>query len=191
MRRFLLILLAALMIFPGTSFGEKGNREDLDSDLHLKNMYVRDLNYYYFNGDIAQTALEVFEDLVKDKGLVFEEGGKTTEFNLKRKRIVPDETGQKHIRMFQYYKGLPVIGGELIFHVDKEDKIYQVNGKYLLPSDISIEPSINANTALQIGLDELYGKPKLNVTKEPSLVIYNSHLTYHFVISHKKTEVRQ
>ena len=85
----------------------------------------------------------------------------------------------------QRYKGLPVVGAELIVHINNQNVIYKINGKYLTDTKVSIKPNIDADTVLQIGLDEHKGKAGLHVSsKDPSLVIYGSHLAYHYVISY-------
>jgi Zn-dependent metalloprotease len=82
-----------------------------------------------------------------------------------------------------------VIGGELIVHVNENGIIHRINGMYLSPTDISIEPTITGDTAVEAGLAELEGTHELRVTKEPSLVIYDSRLAWHFVISHEEPDL--
>jgi Zn-dependent metalloprotease len=107
------------------------------------------------------------------------------------KGILTDTLGYKHVRMAQRFQGLPVIGGELIVHINDQNVIYQISGKYLPAIKVSVEPSIDPEAALQIGLDEHQAKPGLRVSKEPSLVIYGTHLAYHYVISYEGAEVGQ
>ncbi len=112
-----------------------------------------------------------------------------TEFVLKRSDT--DKLGYKQIRLDQHFKGLPVIGAECIVHIDKQNVICQTSGKYCSDINISIKADIQAEVAMKIGLDEHKGKAGLQVSKKPSLVIYGSHLAYHYVVSYKDEEAGQ
>jgi len=100
------------------------------------------------------------------------------------KRSLSDRLGHKHTRVGQYFKGLPIVGGELIIHKNGRGGAYQVNGKYLSRIGASIEPSISAEEALRVGLDEQQGKPGLRASRNPSLVIYGKRLAFEYVLSH-------
>ena len=39
-----------------------------------------------------------------------------------------DSIGMKHVRYQQKCKGVPVVGGELIVHLDNNNKVTMVNG---------------------------------------------------------------
>ncbi|MBN1205260.1 MAG: M4 family metallopeptidase [Myxococcaceae bacterium] len=65
-------------------------------------------------------------------------------------RVSVDELGHQHLRFSQLKNGLPVIGGELILHVDRAGNIYAANGSArdtrstgLLPA----QPRISAEAA--------------------------------------------
>lgn len=102
-----------------------------------------------------------------------------------------DKKGNSHIRVAQRYKGLRVIGAEIIVHVNKENSIYHVNGKYMSDPNISATPSVEAKEALQIGLDEQQGKSEMHVIHDPELVIYGGRLAYFYIIEHEGPEVGQ
>jgi Zn-dependent metalloprotease len=99
--------------------------------------------------------------------------------------VETDSLGFTHIRMAQLVQGLPVVGGEMIVHIDNRNVVYYINGKHLPPVAISIEPSISSETVLQAAIEEFAGVPEVEVGKQPSLVVYGSHLAYHFVILQK------
>ncbi|MEW5800777.1 MAG: M4 family metallopeptidase [bacterium] len=180
----IIVILFALLDSATAMGGEYSNST-------LKSIYVRNLTQEYSGSDVAPQTIRAFENLMEEKGLEFTiEGEKITGFDIRQISGV-DETGQKHIRMGQTYRGLPVIGGELIAHIKNHNVIHQVNGKYLPLLTICVEPSIDADTALQTGLDELHGRPSLRITKAPSLVIFESRLAYHFVISHEGSQPGQ
>jgi Zn-dependent metalloprotease len=130
--------------------------------------------------DPEQGAIESIDHLMKAAGS-----------KAVKKTIQHDKLGYKHVRLLQYYKGLPVVGSEVVVHINKENVVYLIQGDYLPSINVSTEPSVSATAALQIGLDELSGKPGLRVTGEPTLVIYGSQLAYHYVLSHEGNEVGQ
>ncbi len=150
-------------------------------------------------GIAAETASGVVKSLINTgsldtiKGLSPEEisGLESRGTNVTVKRTMVDKMGNKHIRTFQKYLGLTVVGAEIIVHIDKQNRIFQINGKYLPAPSISVRPSIEAETALQIGLDEQQGKPELRVSSDPELVIYGGRLAYFYVIEHKGPDVGQ
>jgi hypothetical protein len=127
-----------------------------------------------FTGTAHQAAVAAVDDLLAPVG---------SEAVVKRTQT--DRLGYTHVRLEQRYKDIPVVGGELIVHRNKQDITYQINGKYMEDITVSVEPGIEAQTALQVGLRELRGKSSLRVSKEPTLVIYGSHLAYHYTLSHE------
>ena len=198
-------MMFLMIVVPNNLLAFKAPDEDLkmtlDSKLALKSILIRNFNQA-INGDAGQAAMDIVNNLMNAGSI----GGKQslqsgrsdtvntamiTESNAELKRIQTDRLGYKHIRLAQFYKGVPVVGAEIIVHVNKQNVIYQISGKYLPAIKVSVEPTIDADAALQIGLDEHQGKPGLRVSKEPSLVIYGAHLAYHYVISHEGTEVGQ
>jgi Zn-dependent metalloprotease len=46
-----------------------------------------------------------------------------------------DGLGQSHVRMTQTYRGIPVLGGELIVHVD-QDGLFAINGRFVSDLDV-------------------------------------------------------
>ena len=96
-----------------------------------------------------------------------------------------DKLGYRHFRMEQRYKGIAVIGAQLVFHVNSSGMIYYVSGKNAPGLDISVKPALSEESALQIGLDDQADVSNKEVTRDPALVIINTRLAYHFVISSK------
>ena len=191
MKRILSILLIVSLLLPGVVFGKMKKTENSKSKRQLKRIHLRNLERPV-QGDLMQATLEAVEDLMKPKGVRFrKEKVEDTGFRPKFKEIKEDKLGHKHIRMLQYYKGLPVVGGELIIHINEKGVIHLLNGNYLSPIDVSIEPTIDGDTALQVAYTELQDKSDLRLTKGPSLVIYDSHLAYHFVISYAEPLIQQ
>lgn len=59
-----------------------------------------------------------------------------------------DELGFTHSKYHQYYKGIPVIGGTMIFH-EKEGAVKHVNGNYYKNINIDTLPSYSFSKALE------------------------------------------
>ncbi len=63
-----------------------------------------------------------------------------------------DGLGQSHVRMTQTYRGIPVLGGELIVHVDG-DGLLGINGRFVsgldLPSFAALAPAESAGAAVR------------------------------------------
>lgn len=99
-----------------------------------------------------------------------------------------DKIGFQHIRIAQQYKGLPVVGAQLIVHINDKGLVYMINGRYQADTNISITPTVVADDALQIGLNEQQGKKNMQVTLKPTLVIYGPWLAWSYVIEYKDKE---
>ena len=95
-----------------------------------------------------------------------------------------DHLGFQHIRIAQNYKGLPVVGSEVIVHLDGQGRVYMLNGQYQEDKEIDIEPAITAEDALAIGIgdEEQTGDNGLQVVLQPELVIYNGQLAWHYIV---------
>ncbi|HFC00635.1 MAG TPA: hypothetical protein ENJ53_07505, partial [Phaeodactylibacter sp.] len=66
------------------------------------------------------------------------------------KKTDTDDLGQRHIRMQQQFRGIPIYGSELILH-EKDGDIYLVNGRhYPTPQLDNITPTIHLQNAKQI-----------------------------------------
>jgi vibriolysin len=70
-------------------------------------------------------------------------------------KINVDDAGDRHFRYAQTYRGLPVIGGELVVHVDVKGAIFAVNGPARgdLPAELGAAAIGQATAASQIGHD--------------------------------------
>ena len=107
-------------------------------------------------------------------------------------KLQRDGLGYRHVRLKEHYKGLPVVGAESIVHINRQNVVCKVNGKCCYSDiNISIIPDIDADVALQIGLEEHKGKAGLQISRKPSLLIYGQYLAYHYVISYKDKELGQ
>jgi Zn-dependent metalloprotease len=67
-----------------------------------------------------------------------------------------DDLGFTHYRMQQYFRGIPVFGGQAIIHADPEGVVERLNGRYFpTPSMETINPQVNKETAQNIAKSDL------------------------------------
>src|SRR5262249_51469952 len=73
-----------------------------------------------------------------------------------------------HIRMTQTYKGLPVVGGELIVHLT-EDKVAGINGRFVADLDLPTQPTITPDqaTAQALAFVKDHGGLNARVSEDP------------------------
>ncbi|AKJ07516.1 Zinc metalloproteinase precursor/aureolysin [Archangium gephyra] len=74
------------------------------------------------------------------------------------KRVSVDEQGHTHIRYGQTKNGLPVVGGELIVHVDHEGRIYAANGSARDGELVASTARISGEAARVAALDSTSGR---------------------------------
>ncbi len=171
--------------------------------LGLKSVVERNINQIA-GTDKAQSAKEMLENRLNSAARSFSSSGTTpslsiesdavrgaagSPFSMELQSTQTDNLGHEHIRMTQHYNGLPVIGAEMVVHIDDSDVIYQTNGRYLPALDISTDPAITADAALQIGLNEQEPIAPTEVTEEPALVIYGGKLAYYYVLTQNGPDV--
>ena len=78
---------------------------------------------------------------------------------LKLKAVQADELGFRHVRLTQTFRGLEVIQSELIFHFNRENALYLINGSYLAtPANVQTRPSLSAAAAARAVAVELKAK---------------------------------
>jgi Zn-dependent metalloprotease len=84
-----------------------------------------------------------------------------------------DEQGMTHVRMGQTYKGLPVVGGELIVHLTK-DKVAGINGRFVADLDFPTEPALTGERAAEQALSFIKneGEGKASVVEMRRPVIF-------------------
>lgn len=153
-------------------------QQTLNADLNhrpipsnLRTVLIRNINQSVA-GDARAGSMAAAKDLLALDG-----------FQTKVKNVQTDPLGFRHIRLALRYKGLPVIGAEIIVHVNQSDMIYQINGKCPPAPDLSVAPLITATAATQIGMHEHQGHVGVHVSKGPHLVIFGGQLAYHYVIA--------
>ena len=110
---------------------------------------------------------------------------KVPEEELQLKAVGTDMRGNRHVRYQQMYKGLPVFGGELVVHMDGENAIRGVNGKFTPRIDLPTEPTVPAEDARKTVLEHAPDN-KERPGAEPLLLVFihegKPHLTWHMTV---------
>ncbi|CAK8713924.1 hypothetical protein KKHLCK_02975 [Candidatus Electrothrix laxa] len=156
-------------------------KEKSNNPLQLKKVSLRKQGFPVAD---VQSAVALAEDIMNvgsSQAIAIASGlsarnstGGSTAFLIKTKT---DHLGLTHFRIAQEYKGLRVIGAELIVHVNDQGLAYMLNGQYQEDKDLDIEPAITAEDALHIGTEN-----GGQVAQQPELVIYNGQLAWHYII---------
>ena len=97
------------------------------------------------------------------------------ELKLNRVRDLPE--GRSVVKFKQMHQGLPVIGGEMIVHMDRQKNVRSVNGELSPDINVDITPLISAASAESMALARVkmkYGVPDSSLEALPAeLSIYN------------------
>ncbi|QSQ28067.1 M4 family metallopeptidase [Pyxidicoccus parkwayensis] len=99
----------------------------------------------------AQRARDAGEDVravLRDLAPVFRLNDSDLVF---RKQSV-DEQGHRHLRFRQLHQGLPVIGGELVLHVDPEGRVYAANSSARGGTAVSVEVKVAPEVAAKVAV---------------------------------------
>ena len=88
------------------------------------------------------------------------------------RKIQVDDLGMKHVRLDQHYKGLSVIGGELIVHFAANGSIKTVNGNFESGIDIDITPVVTGQAAVQTSVSDLATFFGQGNPRDPELVVF-------------------
>lgn len=94
------------------------------------------------------------------------------EDELTTRKIQYDNVGKTHVRIDQIYQGLPVIGGELIAHFDRDMSLRTVNGTYYPEIGIDTKPAILSREAVEFASTDLRTFFGSGEPDEPELVVF-------------------
>ena len=106
------------------------------------------------------------------------------------KRADRDKLGFHHVRLAQTYRGLRVVGGDLIVHFGKDGQAYQVNGAYVPDVLVDVVPQIEVAQAVRLAQADLaaIGKPAGSLQAN-ALVVYARNvapqLAYELTLTYK------
>jgi Zn-dependent metalloprotease len=68
-------------------------------------------------------------------------------------RVIEDQLGQAHVRLSQSIAGLPVVGADLVVHVDaKSGEVLGVNGRFAVDRDLPRAPRVSAGVAIDTAI---------------------------------------
>jgi Zn-dependent metalloprotease len=99
---------------------------------------------------------------------------------LQLRRSEMDNHGLRTLRLAQTHEGVPVYGGELIAHLDREGALTSVNGSYLPGIALDTAPRVSAEEAIALAKGALgIADDNLLNTIGPELMIYPWDGTYY------------
>lgn len=105
-----------------------------------------------------------------------------------------DALGMAHVRYQQYYKGIPVVAGEMIVHLNSEKAVTMANGEYLPDINVDPSPKIDSTAILERFREAALTNHNLTDCKitKPELKVFNlgllkdalekTHLVYQAVV---------
>ena len=66
---------------------------------------------------------------------------------LRVKQVVGDALGMTHVHFAQFYKGVPVLGGALIVHLNSDGTLRSINGDFVTGINLETTPSLTEDGA--------------------------------------------
>ncbi len=100
--------------------------------------------------------------------------------DLSVRRETNTDIGTSTVRFQQKYMGIPVLGGEIVVHMDSQKNVLSANGEILPNISLDVTPVIDAATAAQTALERVARDHGVSVgdlqTSDPELWIYNPAL---------------
>lgn len=94
-------------------------------------------------------------------------------------RIAKDRQGGTHITRKQFYKGVPVFGGELKAHFDAADELVAVNGTFIPGIAVNPRPTRSAAEASRVAVAMVQadrGRAARIAAKPPTLLVFREGL---------------
>ncbi|MFM7202100.1 MAG: M4 family metallopeptidase [Myxococcota bacterium] len=81
-------------------------------------------------------------------------GLKSARDEFRPRQVVRDELGRIHVRMDQYYRGLPVFGEQVITHFDSNGRLLRTTGDFVKPYAVNTQPLLTARQALDLAMSD-------------------------------------
>ncbi|MFC1584981.1 M4 family metallopeptidase [Fibrobacterota bacterium] len=97
-------------------------------------------------------------------------------------KVQNDKLGNKHIRLMQFHRDIPVIGSDMVIHVNPGNEIYAVGGDFAPLLDLQAQPRLNARQVKDAALKGLDLPPTKVIEGEPRLVIFNGQLAFEVMV---------
>lgn len=79
-------------------------------------------------------------------------GLKSARDEFRPRMVTRDALGRIHVRMDQYYRGMPVFGEQVITHFDGQGRFLRATGSFVKPYAVNTVPLLNAQRALDLAL---------------------------------------
>ena len=80
---------------------------------------------------------------------------KAPEQELVKASVAADDLGLVHVRFDQAYRGITVEGAQIIVHLDREKRVYLVNGRYIpTPETVDTDPGIKPSDLPALLMEE-------------------------------------
>ena len=87
------------------------------------------------------------------------------EKELKTAEEFTDESGNSHVRLIQYYQGIPLWNQEITFHFDVSGNMYSVNARYSpTPSNVVTIPEIDSAKAIETAMNKVSSITKFDTS---------------------------
>ncbi len=156
LKRFSAIFVGvAMAVIPATSAFAGFKPEDAQSRA-LANMDVQQVSFdqtgvpRFLRGSLGQitpeTAAADAARLLEGMATTFRATGREA---FVARAVQTDKLGQTHVRLSQYYRGLPVFGGDLVVHSQADGSVYAINGSYPSADGVAETPALRSREAMQ------------------------------------------
>ncbi|MCH8612230.1 M4 family metallopeptidase [Arsenicicoccus dermatophilus] len=87
-----------------------------------------------------------------DQGDLVSALGLTSDDSFKVKDVLKDTDGSTHVRVDRFFKGVKVVGGDLIVHRDKSGKVTGHDGMFTGKITVDLQPAVDKGAAQAKGL---------------------------------------
>jgi Zn-dependent metalloprotease len=109
---------------------------------------------YYAPPDVANDPTSTALGFLEANRALF--GIRSAASELRLDQIEPDtQLGWYHVRLDQYFRGVPVWGRQLVVHLDEQLRVTSANGEFQPNIDIPVEPALSAADAADVALRNL------------------------------------
>ncbi|MDB5050559.1 MAG: hypothetical protein JWO30_3630 [Fibrobacteres bacterium] len=106
-------------------------------------------------------------------------------------QVQEDGLGNRHVRLLQYYKGIPIIGTDMVVHVDAQNRIYALGGNTAQGLSLSLSARLSVDAAEASARQALRLDLTAQSLEAPKQVIYDGKLAYEVVLPGTKPDVWQ
>jgi Zn-dependent metalloprotease/subtilisin family serine protease len=119
----------------------------------------------------VSSLVESFDKKIPSKGL-----------KLQHIKTQLDKKGNQHIRFMQFYKKIPVLGSDIIVHVNANGEVFAVSGNIAPALDVSTSAKVSMQAAITNARKKLQLSTHSQAEGTPRLVIFDGKLAYEFLV---------